>query len=1033
MKKTLTVLTVILLSFSFAFADRVDVYPQSFEAGGWKLDTQFMDVMGSAYLLAHGIGNPVADAKAKVTFPKTGKYRVWVRTRNWADGAPGKFNVLINGIPLAKTFGEGKREWGWEDGGIVDIKKSAVKVSLRDLTGFDGRCAGVVFASDGETPDGALKINEADVAETIKVDFVVVGGGLPGTCAAVAAARRGLKVALVQDRPMLGGNASSEVRVWCAGEMRYDLVRELRGYFMNRSVNTHLCDDMRMGIVSREKNLSLHVSTRAFGVDKKSDGTIAAVKALDLKGNRVLRFEAPLFCDATGDGWIGYWAGADWRMGREAKKEFGESMAPDKADGDTLGASLMWTSSDANAAVPFSAPWAEKHAQGVVAVNGEWNWEYGIHRDMIQEAEAVRDRLFLAIYGSFSLAKRNPKHANKVLNFVPYILGKRESRRILGDWIYSEKDVTKNVQFEDSIASGSWGVDLHYDDFKKGVDFLTSCRQPRFGRYWIPYRSIYSRNVGNLFMVGRCFSCTHVGLGGPRVINTLSQLGVAAGEAAAMCIESKTSPRGIYKNGLVRKLQDRLGGGFPGVPDKKTEGWFIVDDESKGVKFGKNWRRIDCYTGEQVGNVAHRATSSNAGDAVYPLPVPKSGHYDLMFKVPYFHFCRPGGKTAIRIENGSSKTDVFIDQGLKAGYWRKIGTYYLSPGAKLRIIPSKSKGRVEADGFALVPVKAPVDISSKISPVPKTAVMKDEGYFVRGGSIVKDEKGVYHLFYARWKKEHGMSSGWATDSEIARAEAPSPFGPWEFKNVVFPSRGAQYWDGLCTHNPTVHKFDGKYYLYYMGNTRKGAGGKYLESRNNQRIGVAVADSPVGPWKRFDSPILNVSDNPSSLDALMVSNATVTRTANGEYLMIYKSVAKNRPLPTGGPIYYLSATSKSPLGPFKKQMKPCFSTGLDALPVEDPCLWTQDGKVYALVKCRRGFFGNGNEISIKLFEMKKDGEWVLSAAPVVLGQSFKWESGKTEKFSSVERPQIYFENGKMVALCVAVVTKNNMFNVQIPLK
>jgi hypothetical protein len=150
-------------------------------------------------------------------------------------------------------------------------------------------------------------------------------------------------------------------------------------------------------------------------------------------------------------------------------------------------------------------------------------------------------------------------------------------------------------------------------------------------------------------------------------------------------------------------------------------------------------------------------------------------------------------------------------------------------------------------------------------------------------------------------------------------------------------------------------------------------------------------------------------------------------------MIYKSVAKNRPLPTGGPIYYLSATSKSPLGPFKKQMKPCFSTGLDALPVEDPCLWTQDGKVYALVKCRRGFFGNGNEISIKLFEMKKDGEWVLSAAPVVLGQSFKWESGKTEKFSSVERPQIYFENGKMVALCVAVVTKNNMFNVQIPLK
>ena len=590
-----------------ASAARVDVYPQSFEAGGWGLDAQFMDVVGSPYLIAHGLGIRVLDAQAQVPFPEPGEYRVWVRTKNWADGAPGRFRVLVNGKPLAKVFGAGSREWTWEDGGIVQVEKGDATVALHDLTGFDGRCAGIVFDSNakGGAPEGALKIDGANTAETVKADFVVVGGGLPGTCAAVAAARRGIRVALVQDRPVLGGNASSEIRVWSGGEARYDLVRELRGRFMNRDGNLVLDDARRMRIVTDEKNITLRVSTRAFGVEKNADGTIAAVRALDLKHNRIVRFEAPLFCDATGDGWVGFWAGADWKMGREAKGEFGEDMAPDKADGDTLGASLMWTSAIANAPVEFSAPWAEPHAQRQVAVNGEWNWEYGIHRDMIAEAEEIRDRLFLAIYGAFSLAKKRPENANRILNFCPYLLGKRESRRILGDWIYSQKDVTEHKEFEDAIATGSWGIDLHYDNYRAGVDFLTTCQGPQFGRYWIPYRSIYSRNVANLFLAGRCFSCTHVGLGGPRVINTLAQLGVAAGEAAAMCRELGVTPRGIWKDGHVRKLQERLGGGFPGVPERKTAGWVIIDDENEGVKFGKGWKMSRNCNGEQVGGYAH--------------------------------------------------------------------------------------------------------------------------------------------------------------------------------------------------------------------------------------------------------------------------------------------------------------------------------------------------------------------------------------------------------------------------------------------
>ncbi len=685
-----------------ARAGRVDVYPQGFEAGGWGLDAQFMDVMGSPYLIAHGLGVRVLDAKARVSFPKAGECRVWVRTRNWADGNPGRFLVIVDGRPLYKEFGAGSREWSWEDGGVVTVGAEAT-VALRDLTGFDGRCAGIVFDSDLKAlpPTGALKVDEAKVAETVKADFVVVGGGMPGTCAAVAAARRGIKVALVQDRPVLGGNASAEIRVYCAGESKHELIRELRGYFMNRNVNMHLCDARRMRVVEDERNLEVRLSTRAFGVEKNADGTIAAVKALDLKSNRVVRFEAPLFCDATGDGWVGFWAGADWRMGREAKSEFDESRAPDEPDGDTLGASVMWTSADANAAVPFSAPWAEKHAQGIVAVNGEWNWEYGIHRDMIAEGEHIRDRLLLAIYGAFSLAKKRPENANKVLNFCPYLLGKRESRRIMGDWVYSQKDVTSTTPFEDAIASGSWAIDLHYDNCKKGVDFLTTCKGDLYGRYWIPYRCIYSRNVGNLFVAGRCFSCTHVGLGGPRVINTLSQLGVAAGEAAAMCRELGETPRGIYKNGHVRKLQDRLGGGFPGVPDQRTAGWAIVDDDSEGVVFGKGWRRVFNCNGDQVGNAAHRP-SAGAEPVTYPLPVAKAGRYVLMGCVPYSWNAKPGSKTALEIVSGGKTVEFKADQAQSTGHWVRLGEFDLEPGAKLRIIPAKSSGFIVADGFALI-------------------------------------------------------------------------------------------------------------------------------------------------------------------------------------------------------------------------------------------------------------------------------------------------------------------------------------------
>ena len=684
--------------------ERVDIHPQAFDAGGWSLDVQFMDVMGSPYLIAHGRGIRCLDATAAAEVPSAGDWRVWVRARKWVDGA-GAFRVKVNGVELERTFGVSQKEWAWEDGGTVALPKGDVRIALVDTDGFDGRCAGVVLTRGAPPPQGALKLDEGRVDEDLSAEFAVIGGGLPGTCAAVAAARRGVRTVIVQDRPMLGGNASSEIRVWCAGEARYPLVWELRGWFMNRNPDMALSDARRQRVAADEPNLTVLTSTRAFGVEKNPDGTIAAVKALDWRRNRIVRIAAPLFCDATGDGWVGYWAGADWRMGREARDEFGEGdFAPEKADGLTLGSSVMWTSSEASADIPFRAEWAEPWANGETAVNGEWNWEYGIRQGSIAEGEWVRDRLLLAAYGAFSRAKRDPANARRVINFMPFLLGKRETRRLMGDYVLSARDFREHTAFEDAVASTSWSIDLHYDDKKPGVDFLSTSKGPFYhGRCWIPYRSIYSRNVGNLFMAGRCFSCTHVGLGSPRVINTLSQLGVAAGEAAALCRQYGCSPRQVYSERRYRELQDRLGGEFPGRPDPKLANWRIVDDESDGVAFEGKWRHEFCENGEQVGEKASVAVNG-AKKAVYPLPVGKAGRYRLMMRVPWHWNIRKPSSTTLALVTSDGETELSVDQTLDMGSWRELGVFSLEPGATLTVDATKSTGSVYADGFALVPV-----------------------------------------------------------------------------------------------------------------------------------------------------------------------------------------------------------------------------------------------------------------------------------------------------------------------------------------
>lgn len=683
-----------------------EVSPIDFSAGGWSLDAQFTDTVGSPYLLAHGMGRPVPDATANVTLPEAGAWRVRVRTRNWAAGSPGRFAVLIDGKPLTKTFGAAQRTWDWEDGGEVEIRTRQVRVTLRDLTGFDGRCAGLVFerGDDVGRKTGAIFPSDRLPTVTNAFQLVVVGGGMPGTCAAIAAARAGVRTALVQDRPVLGGNGSAEIRVYCAGEVRHPLVEEIKGSFMNRDENMALQDRDRLRIAEREPNLSLFLEHRVFAAERDGE-RLRRAKAIDLRTGRVVAFDGELFCDATGDGWLGSYAGADWRMGREAKAEFGETMAPERADGDTLGSSVMWHSAEANRAVPFSAPWAESHAQGVVAVSGEWNWEYGIHRDICREGEEIRDRLLLAIYGSFSLAKKDPVNARRQIVFCPFLLGKRESRRLMGDYVYSEKDVTETRTFEDAVATGSWSVDLHYDDFKPGVDFLTTCRQPMFPRYWIPFRSLYSRNVSNLMMAGRCFSCTHVGLAGPRVISTLAQCGVAVGTAAGMCVRDGILPRDIVRRSKARELQRLIGGDWPGNPDPTRADWRIVDDADASVEWKGKWS-TGClnHNGGQHGRT-FAWSGEKSVSARFPLPVERAGRYRLLAKTPWLHSTSRLKMTVDVLVTTPDRRHAFVwNQNAGNGDWYGLGEFDLKPGAAvtLNCIPDSP---ITADAFAVVPVK----------------------------------------------------------------------------------------------------------------------------------------------------------------------------------------------------------------------------------------------------------------------------------------------------------------------------------------
>ena len=554
------------------------------DRGGWVLDTQFYQQMGGCYLLAHGLGQPVADASTTCEIPEAGTWYVSVRTKDWCPGewdAPGRFQVLINGRPLEPVFGT-EEGWGWQNGGKVELAKGATTLALHDMTGFDGRCDAIYLS---QKPPAKLPTKPSDLFGwkdeltgrsklTVKVedfDVVIAGGGMTGCGAALAADAQGLKVALIQDRPLFGGNASQEIRVHTIG------IRG-KGHEILKKIDTeHYPNGSAKAILDQEKReatmaaSSVHrfANHLAIGLELKGK-SIASVDARESSTGIIRRFRAPIFIDCTGDGSLGHWAGAEWRYGREANSEFdekweknGDLWSPDKADNRVMGTSVLWNTQKGSDASDFPAvPWAMPVAKSSTATKGGWNWEYSSNDlDQIDDAEQIRDHMLRAIFGSFWNAKKSPANKAVSLKWVAYVGGRRESRRLMGDYIYSMKDMTERRVFPDAVVEEKRDVDSHYQLSETGSesDFRTKALfYSTHGLYYLPFRSLYSKDVPNLMMAGRCFSCTHIGLAGPRVMLTCGQMGIATGYAAAVCKKHGASPREVGK-AHIKELRGLIG------------------------------------------------------------------------------------------------------------------------------------------------------------------------------------------------------------------------------------------------------------------------------------------------------------------------------------------------------------------------------------------------------------------------------------------------------------------------------------------
>ena len=548
------------------------------DKGGWGVDTQFIESMGSPYLIAHGLGKPVADAKTEITVPADGTYRVWARTLDWTQrlGRPdsaGRFTLSVNGEKIGSELGKNDKAWTWQLAGETALKAGKASLALHDLTGFNGRIDAVLFSSDPAfTPPVVASLEERtawkiqgapnQVEQAGDFDLVVIGGGYGGLGTAISAARMGIKVALIQNREVLGGNGSSEIRVWAKGEYppsEYpidEIIREIEDKAKaSPAPAEEFVDDKKEKVVRAEKNISLFLGHHVYGLEMK-DGAIASVKALEATTGKIKRFNGRLFADCTGHGFIGQWAGADLSM----------------TDKGRMGMSNMWMWENTAGSVEFTErPWMlafdTKSFPYPRRGHAEWFWESGFDKHPVSDLEITRDWNLVTAFSAWNAiknrkahAERDPDgHAKAQLSWLAYVGGTRETQQLLGDVILTGDDIISKKEFPDAVVRTTWSIDLHYpqEEYVKALPEHPFIARAVHGKgvdrtvgYPIPYRTFYSRNIPNLFMAGRNISVERKALGTIRVMKTIGMMGVTIGRAAALCVAEDATPREIYSQHL---------------------------------------------------------------------------------------------------------------------------------------------------------------------------------------------------------------------------------------------------------------------------------------------------------------------------------------------------------------------------------------------------------------------------------------------------------------------------------------------------
>ena len=552
--------------------------------GGWVVDTASAESIGSAYLMAHGMGIPVDDAYGEINIPSDGEYYVWALTRDWTAlwsvAEPlGKFIIKLDGNDLSNTLGTNGSEWAWQLAGKLFLDQGKHTLALHDLTGFNGRCDAILVTNCADTPcstkDGIEKLRQKYnwkdiICDQAVYDLVVVGGGIAGICTALAAKRSGVSVALIHDRPMLGGCNSSEVRVCMGGMINLppypnlgNIVKSIAPIFGDPKEYRKECyedDRKRFAFAVLEDNPAPHklFLNEIVTEVELENGNIISVITTNARTGKKTRISGRLFSDCSGDGILARKSGCEIMYGRESKSEFGESLAPDEHQNLVMGHSIRWYSEECDCEVDFpDVDWGLRFTDDscLDCVSGDWEQETGFTRNMVSEIEYIRDYGLRAIYANWAFQKHHfknkEKYKNRAIKWVSPIGGKREGYRVKGDYVLTQIDLEEKTYHEDATACITWSIDMHFPEPTNQLEFGEAFRSFAYHRgiekpYPVPFRCLYSKDVDNLFLGGRLVSTSHVAFSAVRVMRTLGELGEVVGIASSVCKRYNCSPREVY-------------------------------------------------------------------------------------------------------------------------------------------------------------------------------------------------------------------------------------------------------------------------------------------------------------------------------------------------------------------------------------------------------------------------------------------------------------------------------------------------------